>query len=232
MRMFNVLSIDFDYFQNIPYEVLPHYPDGIDLPLDISNIVWASKLAYCSQNFDNVKFDTDGFNAVIETIKAQRYNIPFCIASSHLSAYYYIKEIKQQIGDVKIQLTNVDLHHDILNNNDKVDCGNWIGNLINESAIQELKWIAKPLSQKVYNLNDVELYMMKGVLDIEQIKNESYDAVFICKSNQWVLPYFDSYFKELVGVCVSHIQPDNIRIETNVELLRTDNIRSIIRELK
>lgn len=44
-----ILSIDFDYFQNTTKEtLLSDYPDGIDLPPFVSQVVWASR--YIDEN--------------------------------------------------------------------------------------------------------------------------------------------------------------------------------------
>ena len=46
MRPINILSIDFDYFQNVDSKtLLMHYPDGIDLPEELSRFIWASHYA-------------------------------------------------------------------------------------------------------------------------------------------------------------------------------------------
>lgn len=40
MRPINILSIDFDYFQNVDSKtLLMHYPDGIDLPEELSRFI-------------------------------------------------------------------------------------------------------------------------------------------------------------------------------------------------
>lgn len=45
-RSLKVLSIDFDYFQNVNADTIRScYPDGIDLPTELSTIVWSGYYA-------------------------------------------------------------------------------------------------------------------------------------------------------------------------------------------
>ena len=41
----NILSIDFDYFQNVTKDKIHLYPDGIDLGTTLSEITWGCKYA-------------------------------------------------------------------------------------------------------------------------------------------------------------------------------------------
>lgn len=40
---FRVLSIDFDFFPKVNKTQLSEYPDGIDLPTELSEIVWSTR---------------------------------------------------------------------------------------------------------------------------------------------------------------------------------------------
>lgn len=45
-RRLKVLSVDFDYFQNVTVDTICNcYPDGIDLPTELSTIVWSGYYA-------------------------------------------------------------------------------------------------------------------------------------------------------------------------------------------
>lgn len=214
----NILSIDFDFFQNIPYDVLSKYPDGIDLPQEVSNLVWASRLCCYESDFRRVCFDNDNFKLLLTILQKQHSNIPVLITGSHLSAYYYICDLLCEHKCTKTDLTNIDLHHDIFNDNKIIDCGNWIGNLLKEKKIGEFEWIAKPLSQQMYGLSDDDMRGFHALLDLSILQTAKFDAVFICKSNPWVLPDFDPYFAELVKLCKDHFS--TLEIETVVEKIR------------
>lgn len=218
MDKLNVLSIDFDFFQNIPYDTLSAFPDGIDLPLGISNLVWSARYIHYSEQLQKVRFDEEYFSLLKEILMKQSSNIPVMIAGSHKEAYKFIHYINRNRKNGRINLTNVDLHHDLDNGNEAVDCGNWIGFLLNEHLLYNFTWIAKPLSQEVYGLSDNDMNGFHAHFDLSKISDTKFDAVFICKSNPWVLPDFDPYFAELVKLCKDHFS--TLEIETVVEKIR------------
>ena len=204
-----VLSIDFDYFQDIPYDALSAFPDGIDLPLEISNLVWLARYKHYSEQFQKVRFDEENFSLLKNILIKQSSDIPVMIASSHKEAYRFIHYINRNRKGGRIALTNVDLHHDLDNENEVLDCGNWIRFLLKERLVSNFTWIAKPMSQQMYGLSDKEMRGFHAFLDLSVLQTVKFDAVFICKSNPWVLPDFDLYFAELVELNKNHFsEPD------------------------
>lgn len=222
-----VLSVDFDYFQNIPYDVLPCYPDGVDLPQEVSNIVWESRCRCYEPEFRRVEFDMESFRSLMEILKKQVPSVPVMIASSHVSAYYFIKELLAQSGRKRVDLINIDLHHDILNGNKAVDCGNWIGKLLEEKKIGYFEWVAKPLSQQAYGLSDEEMKKFHAHFDLPKILTMSFDAIFICRSDPWLLPSFDKYFDKMKDFCRSRFQSGNSVISCLVDNPRMVNARPL-----
>lgn len=218
MDKLNVLSIDFDFFQNIPYDTLSAFPDGIDLPLEISNLVWSARYMSYSKQFQSVQFDNENFSLLKNILIKQSASIPVMIASSHKEAYHFIHYINRNQKSGRITLTNIDLHHDLDNENKELDCGNWIRFLLKEHLINGFGWIAKPLSQQMYGLSDDDMRGFHALLDLSILQTAKFDAVFICKSNPWVLPDFDPYFAELVKLCKDHFS--TLEIETVVEKIR------------
>lgn len=218
-----VLSIDFDFFQDIPMDVISKYPDGIDLPQDISNLVWAARINNYSDSFQKVEFDEDNFFNLLSVLGKQKHDIPVCICNSHIMAYFFIHELIVKTLDTKINLTNIDLHHDMDNANEYLDCGNWIGFLLRETLVKAFRWVAKPLSQQMYELNDEEFHSFHGTLDFAEI-TKGYDAIFICRSDPWLLPRFDGYFDKLVSFCQSHFS--NIKIQEVDKPRRLPKIKS------
>lgn len=202
----NILSIDFDFFQKIPKEALSAYPDGIDLPTDVSNIIWASHMQLDKERLDTVVFDTEKFEFIKQLLKKQKPNTEIMIASSHKTAYAFILETLYKTKNENTALTNIDLHHDLGNNNPNVDCGNWIKYLLKEGRIKGFQWILQPESQKVYDLSDDELKQMHATTNINIIEDTMFDAIFICRSNPWLYPKFDTQFDELFRLCSQHFK--------------------------
>lgn len=202
----NILSIDFDFFQKIPKEALSAYPDGIDLPTDVSNIIWASHMTLDKKRLDTVVFDTEKFEFIKQLLKKQKPHTKIMIASSHKTAYAFILETLYKTKNENTALTNIDLHHDLGNNNPNVDCGNWIKHLLKEGRIKGFQWVLQPESQKVYDLSDDELKQMHATTNINIIKDTMFDAIFICRSNPWLHPKFDTQFDELFRLCSQHFK--------------------------
>ena len=49
-----ILSVDFDYFQDVSKETLLKYPDGVDLPTQITNFTLGSKYACYGDEIRNI----------------------------------------------------------------------------------------------------------------------------------------------------------------------------------
>lgn len=212
-----ILSIDFDFLQNIPYDVLKAYPDGIDLPIQLSNAVWAGRLATEKSRLDKVSFDDTNFEIIKKTIQNQNPHTPIYIASSHKEAYHFVNDMLLHFKQMKTNLINIDLHHDLINENEKVDCGNWIGHLLEEKKIKHFAWVAKKLSQKVYGLTDKEMEQMHGMFNIKTVLNQTFDAIFVCRSNPWLHPKFDAQFDELLTLCYDTFNGNNIVVENEIK---------------
>ena len=57
MADISILSIDFDYFQDVTLDVLKEYPDGLDITGELSTLIWSSKYAipYIKDKLETVK---------------------------------------------------------------------------------------------------------------------------------------------------------------------------------
>ena len=146
------------------------------------------------------------------------------IANSHVNAYDFI--LKHLADDEKISLTNVDMHHDLINDNENVDCGNWIGKLIAEGCVgcerDSLKWIHNPVSFSMYGADPTDgtefgklLAQLDGGDTLQSIKNEKYDLIFLARSDTWSPPHLDDQFNLLVNIMREHFL--NIDIENDVK---------------
>lgn len=207
-HMFRILSIDFDFFQDATEEQLHQYPDGIDLPTNLSSIVWASHyVGPGSELIKSVTINKPLFQQMWRILRHQSSDIPVLITNSHVHAYNFILEHYHQ---KTIDLYNVDMHHDMINNNPELDCGNWIRCLKQEVPNTKIHWIARDVSMKCYHLAPNEIPVL---LDFETIKDVEFDAIFLCRSDNWTPPHLDEYFHHMYTFCASRfndvkIQPD------------------------
>lgn len=220
MNKKKILSIDFDYYQNVTKKHLSIYPDGVDNDTSLSELVWGgiygsvSKIAKLVKNIEIRKDELDLTKTIIAN---QRTDIPVKIANSHKHIYDFIYEY----ADVNepLRLINVDMHHDMFNDNLKdnvLDCGNWVSFICNEFKT-DLTWIANPVSSEMYGLKKVknaEQIDRMIPLSVNAIKDMQFDMIFMCRSDTWTPPHLDPYFDELITVMRDHF--DRIIAETSV----------------
>lgn len=209
-----VLSIDFDYFPRPTRQALKYYPDGIDLPTGLSNIIWATKYQYYNNIIRSVNIDRTELNILRQLLSAQPVSAPVRIANSHIEIYDFI--YKHSVGS-KVDLVNIDFHHDIFNNNKNLDCGNWIGHLEKENKLKTLSWVTTQTSLDAYGFTNDEIKTKhaKVYLSINEILNNKFDLIFLCRSDPWSPPHLDIYFDELKSFCQKRFK--NIETETVVE---------------
>lgn len=194
--MKRVLSIDQDYFQDITKEQIQLYPDGIETSPEISLLTWAMRYTNMYPNFnpDEIKINDDLWFHMCSIIDHQYCcdkTIPVRIALSHADCYRFIKEIFPD--EVQLQLFNVDMHHDMFNNNKELDCGNWINFVMREYDV-ELSWFNRDVSLEGYGIykgkSDVRMYTD----DLSPLDHMTFDAIFICRSDPWIPPHLDERF--------------------------------------
>ena len=235
MITINILSIDFDYFQNVVLSDLYAYPDGIDNNTALSEIIWGGIYGGVSgEAIEQITIRKTELNAAKRLIRKQKRNIPVMITNSHKHIYDFIHEY----ADVNepLRLVNVDMHHDMFNDglelDDPVlDCGNWVSFIIKEYKT-DFTWIANPVSSKMYGLGHIET---KNAIDklistsLKHIKDMQFDAIFLCRSDTWTPPHLDCYFTELCTCMLDHF--GEIYAEKNITNSRTE-YKSIAEQTK
>lgn len=147
----------------------------------------------------NLKLDTNLFSILTLYITEQIKKIK----QNHV---YFIKDhdkvndiIKQLNIKEKIELFNLDFHHDLGYSPDpsleSLNCGNWVYKLILENKINSYTWLntkdSKPpniFPNCKYNVIDIikNNYMLRELQDI--------DILIICLSPEWVPPYYQNLF--------------------------------------
>lgn len=230
-----VLSIDYDYFQKVSIETIKkHYPDGVDLPTKITEITWSSHYAnpYSAKPLKAVEVNWEELETMQDILDNQRTDLPVLITNSHVHIYDFIHE---HCKTEKLFLTNVDMHHDMFNDNPKLDCGNWIKHIQNDYGEENvgLRWISNPISCEVFGFGENERNMeCKGQkvfpTSVSDISDIQFDLVFLCRSDTWTPPHLDVGFEVLVETCVEHF--DKVLIEESVKTPR--DIRELVKQQK
>ena len=212
-KTLRVLSIDWDFFQIVDKKTLMmSYPDGVDLGGEISQFVW--------QQYYSNPFHKDRLSAVtidkkklhqLENalyLNAMDHLPDAMICNSHKNIYDFIINRCSKDGYSKINIDHLDMHHDMVNSNKELDCGNWISHL-KEKYPTHVTWIANPISKSVYNLDEEDKFDIIRE-DLVELVNRRWDLVFLCRSDSWTPPHLDKYFVDLANflsmVCASNTQ--------------------------
>lgn len=208
----NVLSIDFDYFQNTSVGCLRTcYPNGIDRLNEQSVEEWKNYYSRASsaKQLKAVSLLDDEYDMAKALIQSQSPESTAVVANSHISIYDLICDEMERQGDNRLWISNIDMHHDMFNENPALDCGNWIGHIQDKFPNTRMEWIANPVSREMYGLEEAQFDMIK--IGIAAMKVKTFDVVFLCRSDNWLPPHLDSRFTELAE-CMIDAFP-NIEVE-------------------
>lgn len=200
-KFMKILSIDFDYFQDVSPEVLVTcYPDGKDLPTWLTFITWAHHYATAYDELMSVKIDETHFKQLKQILDRQDFYTPCMAVQSHKHIYDFIKKhySDKYCG---AHIVNIDMHPDYTNDNSDIDCGNWVSHIISDIPKCKLTWIANKVSEDVYGLESIREVMK---YDFDSIMGINFDLIFLCRSDTWFPPHLDSYFDELYRMLLNN----------------------------
>lgn len=213
-----VLSIDMDFFQKVDYgTLLECYPDGHDYSSYLSTLVWSSHYSnpHECDRINNVTCPLEWLDTLVSILHNQSKGTPVLISQSHLHIYEFIHDKLAERELDFLEIVNVDMHHDMFYDYDdnsydncKVHCGNWAHH-IREEVPTRFTWISNPVSKEAMNYEEVadlddEVKIIEG--DLSQIKEDKFDAIFLCRSDAWYPPHLDCNFTRLVDLMSSHFR--------------------------
>ena len=168
-------------------------------------------------------------------LRKQSPDVPVMITNSHVNAYNFIHNYVSD--DEKLLLVNIDMHHDIVNSNKHLDCGNWISFLLEEYEMK-LNWVASPVSFQMYGFdktseeNEILKNLITPNLAIIEDKDYKYDGIFLCRSDTWTPPHLDKYFSSLCNIIAKRF--NNVVAEEGIRQCRvykpiTEQLRKSIK---
>lgn len=204
-KTINILSIDFDFFQNVDkHTLLMDYPDGVDLPTELSAVVWSGHYTNtaCRKRLMQVTPATDKIKEIKQIIheKKTKQTVSM-ICNSHVYAYDFIFQILLKHPEcTKLNLYNLDMHHDIFNEHQGLDCGNWIRHVKQDVSTRNIQvsihWICNPISMSVYGLDDTtDIQKICNIqTELTDLWNYRWHGIFLCRSDTWLPPHLDKDF--------------------------------------
>lgn len=205
--MIRVLSIDFDYFQDTTRKtIMKCYPDGIDLPTEVTCAIWMSSYCKSSPEYEllrHVKINHDLLSTAKTVLNKQRDDIPVIIRQSHIGIYDEIRK-RYPLGE-KMYVAHVDFHDDFGNENSRekfIDCGNWLWHIIKKYDAK-LRWYTRNTSFDCYGIKYDEIPAIRESL-LPLLCEKQFDMVYLCRSDPWTPPHLDNSFDELVDLCTEN----------------------------
>lgn len=191
-----ILSVDFDFFPDVTRQHLQYYPAPIDLPSEVTLFTWAEPYAIPSKKhkIKDIQINDVLFENMMDILYNQNPNIPILIANSHVHAYDFALANKPK--NKPIRLVNVDFHADISNDNQELDCGNWLGHLKKDLGDDlKITWITRQSAIDIFGIRDILMPNIRTNFD--EIYDMQFDAVFLCRSDSWTPPHLDIHFHKM-----------------------------------
>ena len=214
--MKRLLSLDWDFFPEVTPEAVTGYPGGKELTTEASIAAWQSCYARNS-TLARIRANCGEMRTLRDVLEGQNRNIPVVAAQSHVGAYGLV--LCSLTDGELAEIVNVDFHHDLVNENPGLDCGNWIGRLLlsGRTSGQRLTWIHNPLSFPVYGIRaeaqdefSATMQNIDGGTSVRALVGQQFDMIFLARSDAWTPPHLDGEFTGLVhwmrerfpGMCV------------------------------
>lgn len=225
-NFFSVLSIDFDYFQEVSLETVKTlYPDSIDLSPELSATVWASYEEYKVVN--DISINKTEMKALERLLDAQRDVKNIMISHTHKDIYNFIKN---GINDRNVNITNIDMHHDMFNKNKTLDCGNWLSYVEKDCNKLNINWVCNPISEEMYGLNNIKDLLFHSIDELDKTYNQ-YDYIFLCRSDNWLPPHLDKDFDKLSKRIISRFKCP-IRFDTRLRFDRMERVEQVQEQVR
>lgn len=216
-----VLSIDFDYFQETDaYTMVSNYPDGVDASTMLSSLIWTGHYVVKPEQkgnlLENVKINDHLYKEMVRILRNQKDSTtPVLVCNSHVHIYdeivHRFPEHQQEGGELFID--HIDFHHDFDNGNKSVDCGNWVGKVLEKFPDAHIRWFARELGVDIFKIDSEKLKPF--AFNLDAILEEQYDFIFLCRSDNWLPPHLDMYFDDLLQE-ICNTFDENVSIEKQV----------------
>ena len=188
--MLNVLSIDWDYF--VEADAVYRGTYFPDIPNEkysesLQNHIWASRYA------EHPGLGNIGISPLASRFATQMSSVPYiCVCDSHKWAYPLIVRTLRERGEKRVNLLNVDFHHDCRKDIKELDCGNWLSILMNDCK-GRYRWFGRKDSYRTGKPKHLE-----ALTDYASchITDTAWDILFICRSDMWSPPHLDDRFAQ------------------------------------
>lgn len=215
----NVISIDLDYFVDVPDEVRREkFPNAKDLSRDKAKELWEEayekypelkEIKVKDTEFDYVLLQLRNVARQDRLFTCRRGN--FCRPGNHILYRDSHREIYDYILGNKrshdlVNLIHIDHHHDFyIAGGNEVTCANWFFHLYNNYHTQKVMWVRNKDSEMKSLIGDFPLSSTTNIRNLKRLIETVFDNKdiiypFICLSPEWVPYHLWSYFDNMVAV--------------------------------
>ena len=198
----NVVSIDFDIIMGPDINLYNGWVEG---DVGVNDYIQEHKI------LENLKADLSVYNYLtrflIKAIKTVGPENVYFIESHETIVKY--------VGNNRINLCNIDHHHDISYEEENValpmityNCGDWIKYLFDDKKIKDYTWIGNPNSfEPGENVQKYYKYTQKTLkeFNIDKIA-KNIDMLFICKSPEWIPEHYLPLYDAWIAICEEYYE--------------------------
>lgn len=197
-----VLTIDFDFIMSPCIKLYNSHCDG----KENDRVNW--EIIERELNLDKfLCYDAEFLRKIALLIKRN-------VSGEHKAKFIPIKEHHELIQLLpetteKIDLLNVDFHHDIgynwsatcaeMSDFDKYTCANWVGYLQLKGKLERYRWLKAPKSEMFMGNIECFNFEVLNHWDIDNVEAD-FDYVFFCLSPNWVPYKFQHLYDLLVDL--------------------------------
>lgn len=208
----NILSVDFDC---IMYPCIQLYNDHV-FTKENATQTW-NNLKYRYDIMAHISYDANVLAMISKAmLTALLHGARFTGIQNHEEILDHPNVKKWIKNNERIRVFNIDHHHDLGYNDDKLDelmnhdvydCTNWVEWLYRKGHLEEYTWVKSPNSDtgfsKDFNVNMVSYQEFEK--EIGKLKGGNIDEIFFCLSPQWV-PYEYHHLYKLISDMLTKVQ--------------------------
>ena len=195
-----LLSIDFDYFVNTTREVRnSKFPVAEDITnMDEIKNLWDDCYT-ADKEIRNIGILNEDYYLLCDFLRHQ--SLPYLTSYSHKDIYYFTLDL-QRNSETRLQITNIDFHHDnYYMYGGRVTCANWMMKLNEDFGFskEDVLWVHRNDSETASIAGD---FPYRRTTFLREALRDDYDAVFLCLSPEWTPPHLVGHYnkmKELLG---------------------------------
>ena len=225
--MTNVLSIDFDFWAEMPN--VRNLDWGFRESKLFIEMIWQIRATDFAARGSDIRKECYlakdepspiSFAGLMKKLKVKIAKNQVAISESHAVAYNYFKDLHD------MRVVHVDAHHDLGYGNKELNCDNWLQHLITDGNVDEVdmiypKWRNNDNCRENYDERrkailkqlDRKVKFKMGYGLAENIPGSiKFDKVFICRSGSWSPPWLDRDWSRLVSAMMVVFGHDSMGI--------------------